>query len=87
MSLSQSQYSVAESDGSLTGTITMSNKASKSVTVQVTISDGSAKGNLEQYTSECLNKYCTQLEKIIPCPVQQFLMSSFLLDQRRHHLV
>ena len=47
MSLSQSQYSVMESNNSLAGTITLSNKASEDVIVEVTMSDGSANGNVE----------------------------------------
>ena len=45
VSLRLSKYSVAESHGSITGTVTMSKAASKKVVVQVTISDRSAKGN------------------------------------------
>ena len=45
--LSQSQYSVAESDNELTGILTMNSRASKDVIVEVTISDGSATGNVE----------------------------------------
>ena len=48
MSLSQSQYSVAESDASLRVTITLSSRASEDVMVEVTLSDGSADGNVEQ---------------------------------------
>ena len=47
MSLSLSQYSVVESNNSLTGTITLSNKTSEDVIEEVTISDGSANGNVE----------------------------------------
>ena len=47
VSLSQSQYSVAESNNSLTGTITLSSTASEDVIVQVTTNDGSANGNVE----------------------------------------
>ena len=47
VSLSQSQYSVVESSNSLTGTITLSSRASEDVIVEVTISDGSANGNIE----------------------------------------
>ena len=47
MSLSQSQYSVVESNNSLTGTITLNSTLSKDVIVEVTISDGSANGNVE----------------------------------------
>ena len=47
VSLSQSQYSVVESNNSLTGTITLSSKTSEDATVEVTISDGSANGNVE----------------------------------------
>ena len=46
MSLRLSKYSVRESDGSITGTVTMSKTASKNVIVGVTISDGTAKGNV-----------------------------------------
>ena len=48
VSLSQSQYSVAESDTSLTVNITLSSTASEDVIVEVTIRDGSAIGNVEQ---------------------------------------
>ena len=47
VSLSQSQYSVAESDSSLTVGITLSSRTSEDVMVEVTISDGSANGNVE----------------------------------------
>ena len=47
MSLSQSQYSVVESNNLLTGTITLSSRTSKDVIVEVTISDRSANGNIE----------------------------------------
>ena len=47
VSLSQSQYSVVESDNSLTGSITLSSRTSEDVIVEVTISDGSANGNVE----------------------------------------
>ena len=47
VSLSQSQYSIAESNNSLTGTITLSSRTSKDVIVEVTINDGSANGNVE----------------------------------------
>ena len=47
MSLNQSQYSVLERDNSLAGTITLSSRASEDVIVEVTISDGSANGNVE----------------------------------------
>ena len=46
MSLSQSQYSVVESNNSLTGIITLSSTVSKDVIVEVTISNGSANGNV-----------------------------------------
>ena len=46
MSLSISQYSVVESDNSLTGAIAMSSRTSEDVIVEVTISDGSANGNV-----------------------------------------
>ena len=48
MSLSQSQYSVAESDSSLIEMIMLSSRASENVMVEVTLSDGSANGNVEQ---------------------------------------
>ena len=48
VSLSRSQYSVSESDASLSVTITLSSVASEDVLVEVTISDGSATGNVEQ---------------------------------------
>ena len=47
MSLSQSQYSVAESDSSLSVMIMLSGRASENVMVEVTLSDGSANGNVE----------------------------------------
>ena len=47
MSLSESQYSVVESNNSLTGTITLSSRTSEDVIVDVTISDGSANGDVE----------------------------------------
>ena len=47
MSLSQSQYSVVESNNSLTGAITLSCRTSEDVIVEITISDGSANGNVE----------------------------------------
>ena len=47
VSLSQSQYSVVESNNSLIGTITLSSRTSEDVIVEVTISDGSANGNVE----------------------------------------
>ena len=47
MSLSQLQYSVVESDTPLLVTIMMSNRASEDVVVEVTLSDGSADGNVQ----------------------------------------
>ena len=47
VSLGQSQYSVVENNNSLTGTITLSSRTSEDVIVEVTISDGSANGNVE----------------------------------------
>ena len=47
MSLNQSQYSLVESNNLLTGTITLSSRISEDVIVEVTISDGSANGNVE----------------------------------------
>ena len=46
-SLSQSQYSVLERDNSVTGNITLSSRTSEDVIVEVTISNGSANGNIE----------------------------------------
>ena len=46
MSLSQLEYSAAESDIPLPVTITLSNEASEDVVVEVTLSDGSADGNV-----------------------------------------
>ena len=48
MLLSQPQYSIAESDTSLSVTITLSNATFEDVMVEVTLSDGSADGNVEQ---------------------------------------
>ena len=48
MSLSQPQYSVAESDTSLNVTITLSSATSEDVMVEITLSDGSADGNVAQ---------------------------------------
>ena len=48
VSLSQSQYSVAESDTSLSVIIMLSGRASEDVMIEVTLSDGSANGNVEQ---------------------------------------
>ena len=47
MSLKQLQYSVEESDNSLTGVITLSRRTSEDVIVEVTISDRSANDNVE----------------------------------------
>ena len=47
VSLSRSQYSVAESDNSLTGTITLSSRTSEDVIVEVIISNESANGSVE----------------------------------------
>ena len=47
VSLNLSQYSILESNNSLTGTVTLSSRASEDVIVEVTISDGSANGNVE----------------------------------------
>jgi len=47
VSLSQSQYSVTESDTALSETIGLSRTASEDVIVEVTLSDGSATGNVE----------------------------------------
>ena len=47
MSLSQSQYSVVESDNSLTGTIILNRRTSEDVIVEVAISNGSANGSVE----------------------------------------
>ena len=48
VSLSQPQYSIAESDTSLSVTITLRSATSEDVMVEVTLSDGSADGNVEQ---------------------------------------
>ena len=48
MSLSQPQYSIPESDTSLSVTITLSSATSEDVMVEVTLIDGSADGNVEQ---------------------------------------
>ena len=48
MSLSQSQYSVVESDSLLSVIIMLSSRASEDVIVEVTLSDESANGNVEQ---------------------------------------
>ena len=48
MSLSQPQYSVAENDTLLNVTITLSSATSEDVMVEVTLSDGSADGNVAQ---------------------------------------
>ena len=47
MSLSQSQYSVVESNNSLTVPITLNSTAFEDVIVNVTIIDRSANGNVE----------------------------------------
>ena len=47
VSLSQSQYLVEESDTSLAGSIILSSTTSEDVMVEVTLSDGSAIGNVE----------------------------------------
>ena len=47
MSLSQSQYYVAESENFTSGKITLSSEASEDVIAEVTISNGSANGNVE----------------------------------------
>ena len=47
MSLSELQFSVAESDTRLPVTIMLSNRASEDVVVEVTLSDGSANGNVQ----------------------------------------
>ena len=47
MSLSELQYSVAESDTPLPVTIMLSNRASEDVVVEVTLSDGSANGSVQ----------------------------------------
>ena len=51
VSLSQSQYSVVETDTSLTVGITLSSTASENVMVEVTIIDRSANGNVGQYNN------------------------------------
>ena len=47
MSLSQLEYSAAESDTPLPVTIMLSNAVSEDVVVEVTLSDGSADGNVQ----------------------------------------
>ena len=47
VSLNQSQYSVVESDALLSVMIMLSSGASEDVMVEVTLSDGSANGNVE----------------------------------------
>ena len=47
VSLIGSNYSVAENNGSVVGNIILSSEASEDVIVEVTISDGSANGNVE----------------------------------------
>ena len=44
VSFSQSQYFAAESNNSLTAFVTLSNEASKDMTVEIILSDGSANG-------------------------------------------
>ena len=46
VSLSEPEYSVAESDTPLSVTIMLSNRASEDVVVEITLSDGSADGNV-----------------------------------------
>ena len=48
VSLSQSQYSVAENDSLLSVMIMLSSRASEDVMIEVSLSDGSANGNVEQ---------------------------------------
>lgn len=48
VSLSQSQYSVAENDTSLTVSIALSSTATEDVVVEVTLSDGTANGIVQQ---------------------------------------
>ena len=47
VSLSQLKYLVEESNKSATGVVTLSSRTSENVTVEVTISDGSANGNVK----------------------------------------
>ena len=47
VSLNEPSYSVSENNGSVVGTITLSSEASEDVILEVTISDGSANGNVE----------------------------------------
>ena len=47
MSLNQSQYSIVESNSTIVGSILLSEVVSEDVVVEVTISDGSANGNVE----------------------------------------
>ena len=46
VSLGQSQYVVMENNNTLSGMITLDREASENVLVEVTISDGSANGNV-----------------------------------------
>ena len=48
VSFSQSQYSVVESDNLLSVMIMLSSRASEDIMVEVTLSDGSANGNVDQ---------------------------------------
>ena len=48
MSLNQSEYSIVESNASLSVMIMLSSRASEDVMVEVSLSDGSANGNVEQ---------------------------------------
>ena len=47
VSLSQPHYTITENSGFLLVNITMNSRASEDVIVEVTISDGSANGNVE----------------------------------------
>ena len=48
VALSQLQYSIIESDSLLSVMIMLSSRASEDVMVKVSLSDGSANGNVEQ---------------------------------------
>ena len=62
VSLSQSQYSVAESDTSLSVIIILSSRASEDVMVEVTLSDGSAYGKVMLLKYYCNLVYTAGLD-------------------------
>ena len=57
VSFSQSQYFAAESNNSLTAFVTLSNEASKDMTVEIILIDGSANGILKH--NICKQTYST----------------------------